>query len=91
MTTDVAAAAGAALPLQPRAHRLWTPKRVLVTRAAAEQPHGAEIVRRCEAHGVDDITFLPGNRLTGLTGEVNGRPMPGPSRPLPWWSPRRAR
>jgi spore photoproduct lyase len=47
---------------------LWLPKRVLVTRAAVEQPHAAEIVRRCEAAGVDDITFLSGNRLTGMTG-----------------------
>lgn len=52
----------------PRAHRLWLPKRVLVTRPAAEQPHTAEIVRRCEAAGVSDIEFLPGNRLTGMTG-----------------------
>lgn len=53
-----------------RAHRLWLPKRVLVTRAAAEQPHTAEIVRRCEAAGVGDIAFLSGNRLIGLSGET---------------------
>jgi spore photoproduct lyase len=52
----------------PRAHRLWVPKRVLVTGPAAEQPHTAEILRRCEAAGVEDIDVLPGNRLTGLTG-----------------------
>jgi spore photoproduct lyase len=52
----------------PRVHRLWVPKRVLVTRPAAEQPHTAEILRRCEAAGVHDIDVLPGNRLTGLTG-----------------------
>jgi spore photoproduct lyase len=49
---------------------LWTPQRVLVTKAAAEQPHTAEILRRCEAVGVSDIRLLPGNRLTGLTGET---------------------
>ncbi|MEJ7741603.1 MAG: hypothetical protein WKF73_03050 [Nocardioidaceae bacterium] len=54
----------------PRTHRLWSPKRVLVTRAAAEQPHTAEIVRRCEAAGVGDIAFLAGNRLTGLSAET---------------------
>ena len=48
---------------------LWTPKRVLVTRAAAEQPHTAEILRRCEAAGVEDVRLLPGDRLTGLAGE----------------------
>ena len=51
-----------------RRPRLWTPKHVLVTRAAAEQPHAAEIVRRCEAAGIEDISFLSGDRLTGLTG-----------------------
>jgi spore photoproduct lyase len=54
----------------PRTHRLWVPKRVLITRAAAEQPHTAEIVRRCTAAGVADIAYLPGNRLTGLSGET---------------------
>lgn len=44
------------------------PKRVLITAAAAEQPHAAEIIRRCAAAGVDDIQTLSGNRLTGLTG-----------------------
>jgi spore photoproduct lyase len=50
-----------------RPHRLWLPKRVLVTAAAAEQPHTAEILRRSEAAGVEEITLLPSNRLTGLT------------------------
>jgi spore photoproduct lyase len=51
------------------APRLWTPKRVLITRSAAELPHTAEIVRRCEAAGVTGIELLPGDRLTGLRGE----------------------
>ena len=58
------------LPLAPTPTRLWTPKRVLVTRAAAELPHTAEILRRCEAAGVDDITLLAHDRLTGLRGET---------------------
>jgi spore photoproduct lyase len=45
----------------------WTPKHVLVTKSAAEQPYAAEIVRRCEAVGVSDIRLLPGDRLTGLS------------------------
>ncbi|MDQ1630711.1 MAG: spore photoproduct lyase, partial [Frankiaceae bacterium] len=42
---------------------------MLVTRSAAEQPHGQEIVRRCEAAGVEDITLLTGDRLPPLRGE----------------------
>src|SRR4051794_41368340 len=57
------------LPDEPlRRPTLWTPKRVLVTKAAAEQPHTAEILRRCEAAGVTDLRLLPGDRLTGLSG-----------------------
>jgi spore photoproduct lyase len=44
----------------------WAPKHVLVTRSAAEQPHADEILRRCAALGVDDVTLLSGDRLTGL-------------------------
>ena len=54
-------------PPAPRTHRHWVPKQVLITRAAAEQPHTAEIVRRCESAGVPDIAFLSGDRLTGLS------------------------
>jgi spore photoproduct lyase len=56
-------------PAPGRTQRLWVPKRVQITAAAAELPHTAEIVRRCEAAGVEDITVLPSNRLTGLKGE----------------------
>lgn len=49
--------------------RIWTPKRVLITRSAAEHDHTAEIVRRCEAAGVSDIDVLSADRLTGLRGE----------------------
>ena len=56
--------------LSPAVPRLWVPKRVMITAAAAEQPHTAEIIRRCVAAGVDDIQTLSGNRLTGLTGDT---------------------
>ncbi len=56
--------------LSPAVPRLWVPKRVMITAAAAEQPHTAEIIRRCLAAGVDDIQTLSGNRLTGLTGDT---------------------
>ncbi|WP_199199264.1 spore photoproduct lyase family protein [Amycolatopsis sp. CA-128772] len=49
--------------------RLWTPKHVVVTRSAAERPHAAEIVARCEDAGVTDIEFLRSDRITGLRGE----------------------
>jgi spore photoproduct lyase len=48
--------------------RLRVPKHVLVTRSAAELPHTAEILARCEAAGVDDVEFLRSDRLTGLRG-----------------------
>ncbi|MCV7010840.1 radical SAM protein [Mycolicibacterium madagascariense] len=48
---------------------LWVPSRVLVTRSAAELPHGADIVARCEAAGVNDIELLSGDRLPSLKGE----------------------
>ncbi|MDN4175518.1 radical SAM protein [Nocardioides sp. SOB77] len=46
--------------------RPWVPRHVLVTAAAAEQPHTAEMLRRIEAAGVDDVRLLTSNRLTGL-------------------------
>jgi spore photoproduct lyase len=49
--------------------RIWTPSRVLVTRSAADHPHTTEILRRCEAAGVEHIEMLSGDRLTGLRGE----------------------
>ncbi|WP_375433196.1 spore photoproduct lyase family protein [uncultured Friedmanniella sp.] len=58
------------LPLTPAPTRIWTPKRVQVTRAAAELPHTAEILRRCEAAGVTDIMMLTNDRLSGLRGET---------------------
>jgi spore photoproduct lyase len=55
-------------PPSPRA-TLWTPSRVLVTRSAFEQPHGAAIVDRCAGAGVDDIEVLSGDRLPPLKAE----------------------
>ena len=55
---------------QPTARpTLWTPSRVLVTRSAAEHPHGSDIVERCSAAGVDDITVLTADRLPPLRAE----------------------
>ncbi len=50
--------------------RRWTPRRVLVTRSAAEHPHAQRIIERCQAAGVYDIDLLPNDRLTGLRRET---------------------
>ena len=55
--------------ITPAPTRAWIPRHVQITRAAQELPHTAEIIRRCEAAGVDDIKLLPGDRLTGLRGD----------------------
>ncbi|WP_448615031.1 spore photoproduct lyase family protein [Modestobacter sp. URMC 112] len=60
MTTALAA---------PSPTRLWTPSRVLVTRSAAERPHGRRILDRLEAAGVQDVELLPGDRLPNLRGD----------------------
>ena len=46
----------------------WVPRHVLVTRSAADSPHGQRIVARCRAAGVPDITLLAGDRLPNLRG-----------------------
>jgi len=46
--------------------RLWVPRKVLVTRSAAELPHTAQIVVRCTDLGVSDVEFLSSDRITGL-------------------------
>jgi spore photoproduct lyase len=53
----------------PAPTRLWTPKRVLVTRSAAERPHGQRVLARLEAAGVSDVELLPGDRLPNLRGD----------------------
>ena len=40
------------------------PQHVIITKSAADLPHTAEMVRRCEAAGVASIEFLNGDRLT---------------------------
>jgi spore photoproduct lyase len=45
----------------------WIPKHVLITRSAADLPHGRTIIERCEAAGVADIRLLTGDRLPPLT------------------------
>ncbi len=52
-----------------RAPRRWMPKRVLVTASAAEQPHGQQVIARCEAAGVTDVELLRGDRLPSIKGD----------------------
>ena len=47
--------------------KLWTPRRVLITPAAAEHAHGRAMLERCQALGAS-VEELPANRLTGLRG-----------------------
>ncbi|WP_409330317.1 SPL family radical SAM protein [Trujillonella humicola] len=55
--------------LAPAPSRLWTPRRVLVTRSAAERPHGQRVLARLEAAGIDAIELLRGDRLPNLRGD----------------------
>src|ERR1700712_3872358 len=50
----------------PAPTKSWVPQHVRITRAAAEMPHTATIIARCEAAGVQDISVLPGNQLIGM-------------------------
>ena len=52
------------------ASRRWTPRRVVVTPAALDEPHGARIVERVESLGIE-VERLSGNRLTGVRGETD--------------------
>ena len=55
----------------------WTPKRVVVTPAALDHPHGRRIVARVEAQGME-VERLRANRLTGVRGaERAGDVRPG--------------
>ncbi len=49
--------------------RRWRPQHVLVTRSAYERPHGRDIVQRCEAAGVSDITLLTADRPPAVAGD----------------------
>jgi spore photoproduct lyase len=42
---------------------------VLITRSAAELPHGQRILDRCVSAGVHDVQLLPGDRLPSLAGD----------------------
>ncbi|ROR90819.1 SPL family radical SAM protein [Nocardioides aurantiacus] len=53
-----------------RSARRWTPKRVVVTPAALDEPHGQRIVARVEALGIE-VERLTANRLTGVRGETD--------------------
>lgn len=53
---------------QARPARRWTPKRVVITPAAADHPHGVRITERVEALGLE-VERLSANRLTGVRGE----------------------
>jgi spore photoproduct lyase len=57
-----------ALAPPPRPARRWTPKRVVVTPAALDHPHGQRIVSRVEALGIE-VERLAANRLTGVRGD----------------------
>jgi spore photoproduct lyase len=53
----------------PRPARTWTPKRVVVTPAALDQPHGDAVVRRLEGLGYE-VERLRSNRLTGIRADT---------------------
>lgn len=57
-------------PAQPG--RRWVPKRVVITPAALDHPHGLRIVQRIEGLGIE-VERLRANRLTGVRGEDERR------------------
>ncbi len=57
-----------ALAPSPRPARRWTPKRVVITPAALDHPHGQRILDRVEALGIE-VERLSANRLTGVRGD----------------------
>jgi spore photoproduct lyase len=71
-------ASGEELPLRDlsglappaRAARRWTPRRVVITPAALDQPHGLRIVDRVESLGIE-VERLRSNRLTGVRGDTD--------------------
>ncbi|MFB9544439.1 spore photoproduct lyase family protein [Micromonospora sagamiensis] len=58
---------GLAPPARPA--RRWTPRRVVVTPAAVDHPHGHRIVDRIEGLGIE-VERLRANRLVGVRGET---------------------
>ena len=77
---DVSQAAAVATGVRPaegearvgRPAKLWRPRRVLVTRAAADEPHGQRILARLDGLGVD-YEVLRANRLPALNKGVDKR------------------
>ncbi|MEJ5914445.1 SPL family radical SAM protein [Pseudokineococcus sp. 1T1Z-3] len=61
--------ASAPAPAPAPSPRRWRPRRVYVTRSAAELPHGRRILARLEAAGVGDVELLRSDRLPPLRGE----------------------
>ncbi len=55
-------------PAPAKKPKLWTPKRVLFTPDALEQPFGQQMYERMTSLGLD-ITELKSNRVTGLRGK----------------------
>ncbi|HEV2796755.1 MAG TPA: radical SAM protein [Nocardioides sp.] len=53
-----------------RPARRWVPKRVVVTPAALDHPHGRRVVERVESLGIE-VERLRANRLTGVRGETD--------------------
>ncbi|HEY6746818.1 MAG TPA: hypothetical protein VI357_13995 [Mycobacteriales bacterium] len=76
--TEPHSSSGEELPLRDlsglappaRAARRWTPRRVVVTPAALDHPHGLRIVDRVESLGIE-VERLTSNRLTGVRGETD--------------------
>jgi spore photoproduct lyase len=60
--------AGLAPPARPT--RRWTPRRVVVTPAALDHPHGLRILDRVQALGLE-VERLHSNRLTGVRGDTD--------------------
>ncbi|MFH6782117.1 MULTISPECIES: SPL family radical SAM protein [Methylobacterium] len=52
-------------PAPARTARLWRPRRVVITAAARDHPHGRAIAARTAGLGLP-VEELPGNRLVGL-------------------------
>jgi spore photoproduct lyase len=76
--TEPHSASGEELPLRDlsglapaaRPARRWTPRRVVVTPAALDHPHGLRIVDRVESLGIE-VERLRSNRLTGVRGDTD--------------------
>ena len=48
----------------------WKPRRVMVTRDAAKEPHGRRMIQRLESMNLP-IEFLKQNRIAGLRGKTD--------------------